>query len=53
LRVCLATNGTLVNDEICKKLKDVDIKMVSLSLDGHNEKFMMIFVSKRCFSGNN
>lgn len=38
LRVCLATNGTLVNDEICKKLKDVDIKMVSLSLDGHNEK---------------
>jgi len=37
LRVCLATNGTLVNDEICKKLKQVDIKMVSLSLDGPNE----------------
>jgi len=37
LRVCLATNGTLVNDEICQKLKEVDIKMVSLSLDGPNE----------------
>ncbi len=37
LRVCLATNGTLINDEICKKLKEVDIKMVSLSLDGPNE----------------
>ncbi len=38
LRVCLATNGTLVNEKICKKLKEVDIKMVSLSLDGPNEK---------------
>ncbi|MEJ5228143.1 radical SAM protein [Thermodesulfovibrio sp.] len=37
LRVCLATNGTLVNEEICEKLKAVDIKMVSLSLDGPNE----------------
>jgi len=33
-RMCLATNGTLVTDEICKKIKDADIKMVSLSLDG-------------------
>ncbi|BCL61883.1 hypothetical protein DGMP_25760 [Desulfomarina profundi] len=33
-RMCLATNGTLVTDEICQKIKDVDIKMVSLSLDG-------------------
>lgn len=38
LRVCVATNGTLLNEEICKKLKDIDIKMVSLSLDGPDEK---------------
>ena len=37
LRMCLATNGTLVNDEICKKIKDSEIKMVSLSLDGSGE----------------
>ncbi len=34
LRMCLATNGTLVTQEICQKIKDVGIKMVSLSLDG-------------------
>lgn len=34
LRMCLATNGTLVTDEICQKIKAADIKMVSLSLDG-------------------
>jgi heme b synthase len=34
LRMCLATNGTLVNNEICQKIKDAGIKMVSLSLDG-------------------
>jgi len=34
LRMCLATNGTLVTDEICEKIKAADIKMVSLSLDG-------------------
>lgn len=38
LRVCVATNGTLINDDICKRLKDVGIKMVSLSLDGPNEE---------------
>ncbi|MCX7724972.1 MAG: radical SAM protein [Thermodesulfovibrio sp.] len=37
LRVCVATNGTLISEEICKKLKEVSIKMVSLSLDGPNE----------------
>jgi MoaA/NifB/PqqE/SkfB family radical SAM enzyme len=36
LRMCLATNGTLVTDEICKKIKESGIKMVSLSLDGSN-----------------
>lgn len=34
LRMCLATNGTLVTQEICGKIKDAGIKMVSLSLDG-------------------
>ncbi|MHB8989287.1 MAG: radical SAM protein [Desulfobulbia bacterium] len=34
LRMCLATNGTLVTQEICTKIKDAGIKMVSLSLDG-------------------
>ena len=38
LRVCLATNGTLINEEICEKIKDAEIKMVSLSLDGPDEK---------------
>ncbi len=34
LRMCLATNGTLVTDEICQKIKQAGIRMVSLSLDG-------------------
>jgi len=34
LRMCLATNGTLVTQETCDKIKDANIKMVSLSLDG-------------------
>ena len=34
LRMCIATNGTLVTDEVCGKMKDTGIKMVSLSLDG-------------------
>jgi len=34
LRMCLATNGTLVTQEICGKIKEAGIKMVSLSLDG-------------------
>ncbi len=38
LRMCLATNGTLVTPEVCKKIKDVGIKMVSLSLDGSSAK---------------
>lgn len=33
-RMCLATNGTLVTDVICKQIKESQIKMVSLSLDG-------------------
>lgn len=34
LRMCLATNGTLVTDEICEKIKAYWIRIVSLSLDG-------------------
>jgi heme b synthase len=38
LRMCLATNGTLVNDETCQKIKDSGIRIVSLSLDGSEER---------------
>lgn len=34
MRMCLATNGTLVTEEVCRKIKESGIKMVSLSLDG-------------------
>ncbi len=37
LRMCLATNGTLVNDDVCKNIKDSGIRIVSLSLDGSTE----------------
>jgi MoaA/NifB/PqqE/SkfB family radical SAM enzyme len=47
LRMCLATNGTLVTDEICEKLKESGIKMVSLSLDGSTEEVHDNFRSQR------
>ncbi|MEJ2700757.1 MAG: radical SAM protein [Desulfuromonadales bacterium] len=34
LRMCMATNGVLITDEVCARMKEADIKMVSLSLDG-------------------
>ena len=34
LRMGLATNGTLVTDEVCRKIKESGIRIVSLSLDG-------------------
>ena len=34
LRMCMATNGTLITDKVCEQMKEADIKMVSLSLDG-------------------
>ncbi len=34
LRMCMATNGTLITDDVCARMKETDIKMVSLSLDG-------------------
>ncbi len=52
LRMCLATNGTLVNDEICEKIKASGIKIVSLSLDGSGEKIHDDFRSQKgAFSG--
>ncbi len=38
LRMCLATNGTLVNSRICEKIKSSGIRIVSLSLDGSTDK---------------
>ncbi|MBI4744543.1 MAG: radical SAM protein, partial [Actinobacteria bacterium] len=38
LRMCIATNGTLVTDEICEKMKESGIKIVSLSLDGSTKE---------------
>ncbi len=35
-RMCMATNGALVTDAVCEKMRAADIKMVSLSLDGPN-----------------
>jgi radical SAM protein with 4Fe4S-binding SPASM domain len=34
LRMCIATNGSLVTPEVCREMKDSGIKMVSMSLDG-------------------
>jgi radical SAM protein with 4Fe4S-binding SPASM domain len=34
MRICIATNGTLITEEVCRKMRETDIKMVSLSLDG-------------------
>jgi len=34
LRMCLATNGTLVTEKTCKSILDSGIKIVSLSIDG-------------------
>lgn len=34
LRMCLATNGTLVNEGVCEKIKASGIRIVSMSLDG-------------------
>lgn len=34
LRMCMATNGMLVSDEVCEKMKSSGIRICSLSLDG-------------------
>lgn len=52
LRMCLATNGTLVTDDICGKIKDSGIKIVSLSLDGSTETVHDDFRNEKgAFSG--
>lgn len=52
LRMCLATNGTLVTDEICGKIKDSGMKIVSLSLDGSTETVHDDFRNEKgAFSG--
>ncbi len=52
LRMCLATNGTLVDDEICGKIKFSGIKIVSLSLDGSEETVHDDFRSQKgAFAG--
>jgi len=52
LRMCLATNGTLVTEEICTKIRDSGIKIVSLSLDGSNEAVHDDFRSQKgAFTG--
>jgi AdoMet-dependent heme synthase len=52
LRMCLATNGTLVNDEICNNIKGSGIRIVSLSLDGSKESVHDDFRSQQgAFAG--
>jgi heme b synthase len=34
LRMCMATNGTLIDDAVCEEMKKSQLRMVSLSLDG-------------------
>ncbi len=38
LRMCLATNGTLVDDGVCEQIRASGIRIVSLSLDGSTAK---------------
>ena len=52
LRMCLATNGTLVTDTVCEKIKGSGIKIVSLSLDGSDETIHDNFRNQKgAFSG--
>ncbi len=52
LRMCLATNGTLVTDEICGKIKDSGLRIVSLSLDGSTAEVHDDFRNEKgAFSG--
>lgn len=52
LRMCLATNGTLVTEETCDKIKGSGIRIVSLSLDGSTEDVHDDFRNQKgAFSG--
>lgn len=46
LRMCMATNGTLVTDSVCHAMKATGIRMVSLSLDGSSARIHDDF--RRC-----
>ncbi|MBI5098134.1 MAG: radical SAM protein [Nitrospirae bacterium] len=47
LRMCLATNGMLVTEDICEKIKSSKIRMVSLSLDGSSAEVHDDFRSQK------
>ncbi len=47
LRMCIATNGSLITDEICENMNASGIKMVSLSLDGSNAEVHDDFRSQK------
>jgi len=52
MRMCIATNGTLVTDEICEHMKAAEVKMVSLSLDGSTDAVHDDFRSQKgAFAG--
>ena len=52
LKMALATNGTLVTDEVCGRIKDSGIRIVSLSLDGATaEKHDVFRRQKGAFAG--
>ena len=47
LRMCMASNGVLVTDEKCEKMKESGIRIVSLSLDGSSEEVHDDFRSQK------
>jgi heme b synthase len=47
LRMCLATNGMLVTEEICENITSSKIRMVSLSLDGSSAEVHDDFRSQK------
>lgn len=52
LRMCIATNGMLVTDDICEKMNASSVRMVSLSLDGSTESVHDDFRSQKgAFAG--
>jgi AdoMet-dependent heme synthase len=52
LRMCLATNGTLVTKDACADIKSSGIRIVSLSLDGSEESVHDDFRSQKgAFAG--
>jgi radical SAM protein with 4Fe4S-binding SPASM domain len=52
MRMCIATNGTLVTEDICRNMQESGIKMVSLSLDGASAEVHDNFRNQRgAFAG--